>query len=241
VVGLVREWRCVVRVAKERVGQGVWQERRKELTAELDDLRRRMDVIGEHNNALLVSLAEAETRLEESKHKNHRKESCISALTDLNKEMKSLVDAQQQEIQDVLAAAQQENLEKGKFIMEKEKRLERKALKVVERMLRTGLGMAFERWRERFEEKRELRMKAGKVVMRLMGRGLVMAFERWQDHTAEEKQMKSKALKVVQRMLNGALVWSFERWRDNIIEEKQLKSKALKVELNAWHRTTLVA
>ena len=90
----------------------------KDLTVELDDLRRRMDLIGEHNNALVKSLAEAETRLEASKHKNLRKESCISALTDLNKEMKSLVDAQQQGIQDVLAAAQQDNMEKEKRIKE---------------------------------------------------------------------------------------------------------------------------
>ncbi len=41
-------------------------------------------------------------------------------------------------------------------------------LKVVVCMLRTGLVMAFERWREQFEEKCQLRMKAGKVVMRLM-------------------------------------------------------------------------
>jgi DNA repair exonuclease SbcCD ATPase subunit len=92
----------------------------KDLTVELDDLRRRMDLIGEHNIALVKSLAEAETCLEESKHKNLRKERCISALTDLNKEIKSLVDAQQQEIQDALAAAQHDNMEKEKCVKELE-------------------------------------------------------------------------------------------------------------------------
>jgi chromosome segregation ATPase len=116
----------------------------KDSTVELDDLRRRMDVIGEHNNnALVKSLAEAETRLEESQHKNHRKESCISALTDLNKEMKSLVDAQQQEIQDVLAAAQQDNMEKGKRITELTCELDTSRVKATE--LTAGLDVLRQR------------------------------------------------------------------------------------------------
>jgi len=68
---------------------------------------------------VLWSQAEvARAELKESKQNNVRQESCIKALTDLNKQMKILVDAQQQEIENVLEISQQKNMEKEKCIKE---------------------------------------------------------------------------------------------------------------------------
>jgi chromosome segregation ATPase len=139
------------------------------LTAELDDLRRSLDLMAEHNLCLVKSRREVETRLAESeldntekekrirdltfeldnsrgnakdlsvlteehtnvkswertcleeyKHNNLRNENITKALTDLNKEMKTVVDAQQQEIEVLLAvfAARIEIMQQGN--MEKE-------------------------------------------------------------------------------------------------------------------------
>jgi chemotaxis protein histidine kinase CheA len=123
----------------------------------------------------------------------------------------------------------------------RQRQLKNKAFKVVLRMQNAALVLSFERWWDHIIEEKQLQNKALKVVQRMQNGALVLSFERWRDHIIEEKQLKNKTWKVVQRMLKGGLVSAFERWREHVIEEKQLKSKALKVELNAWHRTTLVA
>jgi chromosome segregation ATPase len=60
----------------------------------------------------------AVNRLEESRQNNLRKENCIKALTDLIQEHNNVVDAQQQEIETLLAISQQDNLGKEKYIQE---------------------------------------------------------------------------------------------------------------------------
>jgi chromosome segregation ATPase len=69
-------------------------------------------------DALCSQTEVARAELKESKQSDVRKESCIKALTDLNKEMKILVDAQRQELENVLEISQQKNMEKEKCIKE---------------------------------------------------------------------------------------------------------------------------
>jgi len=88
----------------------------KVLTAEIDASRQKMDLISQDNSTISKSLEVAETRLKVSKKKNLWKENCIKALTDLNKEMKSIVDAQKKEISIVLATSQHYNMEKDKHM-----------------------------------------------------------------------------------------------------------------------------
>jgi chromosome segregation ATPase len=83
-----------------------------ESTAELDDAM--MVFLEEHNK----SLGEAGNDVAESKEKNRMKESCIRALTDLNKEMKSVVDAQQKEIEMALTTSQQHYIGEKESIRE---------------------------------------------------------------------------------------------------------------------------
>ena len=78
----------------------------------------RMIFMEEHNNALIKSLGEAGNDLAESKEKNWMKESCIRALTDLNKEMKVVVDAQQKEIEMALTTSQQHYIGEKESIRE---------------------------------------------------------------------------------------------------------------------------
>jgi len=93
--------------------------------ADLDALREKMNLIQEHNRELAataISLAEAETCIQlqlhclgEAKGEDLRKESHIKALMDENKDMKRVLDAQQQEIEAVQAAAKRckcDNMEK---------------------------------------------------------------------------------------------------------------------------------
>jgi chromosome segregation ATPase len=59
----------------------------KEYIKGAKDMRQGMVFLEEHNSALVRSLSHARDRLEESKQNSIRKEDCIKALTDLNKEM----------------------------------------------------------------------------------------------------------------------------------------------------------
>ncbi len=99
--------------------------------------------------------------------------------------------------------------------------LEAKELKV-QRMLRIGLVMAFERWRE----KKELRMKEGKAVMRLMKSGLMMTLQRWREHVEGERELRMKEGKAVMRLMKAGVVMAFERWLKHAEEERKLRKKA---------------
>ncbi len=94
----------------------------KKLTAKLETLGDIHETLQKDFAAkfdVLCSQTEvARAELKESKQNNVRKASCIKSLTDLNKEMKILVDAQQQEIENVLEISQQKNMEKEKCIKE---------------------------------------------------------------------------------------------------------------------------
>ena len=70
---------------------------RNTLTEELDTLRRAVGVMEGHNYVLVMSLREAETRLEESNQNNLGKENCIKEMGDLTsvlfKELRAETDA----------------------------------------------------------------------------------------------------------------------------------------------------
>jgi chromosome segregation ATPase len=140
------------------------RENAMELTAELDVLRRRMDVIGEHNIALVKSMGEAKARFDAqqqeievvlvmSQRDKEEKEKHIKELDayrqnnalveEHNKEMKRVVDAQQQEIKIVLATSQRDNMEKEKRITELT--IERDASRGNAKKLTAELGALCER------------------------------------------------------------------------------------------------
>jgi folate-dependent phosphoribosylglycinamide formyltransferase PurN len=103
-------------VEKEKCNKELMFE--KKMTAELDVLRERIVLMQGHNDAMVASLGEAETRLVDSKKTILMKEQSIKALMDEMKVMKSVVDAQQKEIEMVLAMSQQVNMEKEKCLKE---------------------------------------------------------------------------------------------------------------------------
>ena len=90
----------------------------KKMTAELDVLRERIVLMQGHNDAMVGSLGEVEARLVDSNKTILTKEQSIKALMDEMKVMKSVVDAQQKEIEMVLAMSQQVNMEKEKYLKE---------------------------------------------------------------------------------------------------------------------------
>ena len=99
--------------------------------------------------------------------------------------------------------------------------LEAKELKV-QRMLRIGLVVAFQRWRKT----KELRMKEGKAVMRLMKSGLMMTLQRWREHVEGGRELRRKEGKAVMRLMKAGVVMTFERWLKHAEEERKLRKKA---------------
>jgi len=114
--------------------------------------------------------------------------------------------------------------------------LEAKELKV-QRMLRMGLVMAFERltiaafeqWRKKIEEVRELMMKERKAVMRLMKSGLMMTLQRWREHVEGERELRMKEGKAVMRLMKAGVVMAFQRWHEHVEEERELRMRARQV------------
>jgi hypothetical protein len=79
---------------------------------------------GERKRQLKEEIACRETHISLLRERNLKLSRCITALTDLNQNMKSVVDAQQHEIEIVLDISQQDNMEKEKHIKELETELE---------------------------------------------------------------------------------------------------------------------
>jgi hypothetical protein len=103
-------------VEKEKCNKELMFE--KKMTVELDVLRERIVLMQGHNDLMVGSLGEAEARLVDSNITILTKEQSIKALMDEMKVMKSVVDAQQKEIEMVLAMSQQVNMEKEKCLKE---------------------------------------------------------------------------------------------------------------------------
>ncbi len=73
---------------------------------------------GERKRHLKEEIACRETQISFLRERNLKLSRCITALTDLNKNMKSMVEQQQHEIEIVLDMSQQDNMEKQKHIKE---------------------------------------------------------------------------------------------------------------------------